>query len=231
MTRAGSTPSEPAEGPVALVLVGDDPVAGTGIAAGALSAHADLVVAVDSGLHVAERSGRPPHLVVGDMDSVDPSALDRARAGGAEVRTHPVDKDHTDLELALLEVAARGCRRAIVVGGSGGRMDHLLGGALTLCAPEHAGIGIEAWWGTSRLLPVHGRRVLRVAPGTTLSLVAVNGAADGVRTEGLRFPLRGERLGPGSSRGISNVAESEHVAVSVESGAVLIIVPDEEASP
>ena len=51
-------------------------------------------------------------------------------------------------------------------------------------------------------------------PGELVSLLAVNGPAEGVTTEGLAYPLRGETLEPGSTRGVSNVfaAEARHRA-------------------
>ena len=51
--------------------------------------------------------------------------------------------------------------------------------------------------------------MLEGEPGELVTLVAVNGPAEGVTTEGLAYPLRGETLEPGSSRGVSNVFESE----------------------
>src|SRR5690606_2396774 len=57
---------------------------------------ADLVVAADSGAAAVLAAGRVPHLVVGDLDS-----LDQPLPPGAEVERHPRDKDQSDLELAV----------------------------------------------------------------------------------------------------------------------------------
>jgi thiamine pyrophosphokinase len=54
----------------------------------------------------------------------------------------------------------------------------------------------------------------------------VSGAAT-VSTDGLRYPLRGEALLPGSSRGISNeVADPETASVQVEAGVLLVVRPE-----
>ena len=66
-----------------------------------------LVVAADSGLDLARRLGVPVDLVVGDFDSVDPAGLAAAAAAGSVLERHPVDKDATDLELALDAVLRR----------------------------------------------------------------------------------------------------------------------------
>ena len=56
---------------------------------------------------------------------------------------------------------------------------------------------------------LRGERELEGEPGELLTLLAVNGPAEGVTTEGLAYPLRGETLEPGSSRGVSNVFAAE----------------------
>src|SRR5438093_11623178 len=126
-------PAEGLMGTVALVFAGGDP----------LPRHAhddlpppDLVVAADSGIEHAVAAGYHVDLVVGDLDSADPRTVSAARAAGAVVEHHPEAKDATDLELALAAVRDRDCTRAIVVGGHGGRGDHLLANALHLTSPE-----------------------------------------------------------------------------------------------
>ncbi len=47
----------------------------------------------------------------------------------------------------------------------------------------------------------------------------------GVTTEGLAYPLRGETLEAGSSRGVSNVFVEETARISVERGVLLAIRP------
>lgn len=186
----------------------------------------DVVVAVDSGLHVARSLGWQADLVVGDMDSVDPAALQHALDAGVEAQRHDSDKDATDLELALRQVVAQGVRRAVVVAGDGGRMDHLLGSVLTLCDPAFAGLDIEAWLGHALVLPVRGTRTVHLRPGTLLSILPVHGDAV-VRTEGLRWPLHGERLAAGTSRGLSNEVTASPAVVTVDEGVAAVVVPEE----
>ncbi|CAN5642086.1 thiamine diphosphokinase [soil metagenome] len=197
-------------------------------ALGPLLMVADLVVAVDSGLHLARAFDLNVDLVIGDMDSVDPAVLEQAAASGAEVSRFPADKDFTDLELALDEVASRGVTAVTVIGSGEGRLDHLLGGLLTLAAPRFSTMRIDAWLGSAYVCVVHDERRIVGAPGALLSILPVNGTASGVRTSGLRWPLRGEQLAPGSSRGVSNEFLDEVAHVSVDEGCVVVVVPQEE---
>lgn len=55
-------------------------------------------------------------LLIGDLDSVSPEAL----SGVARVERHPVDKDATDLELALAAAARLEPASILVLGGATG---------------------------------------------------------------------------------------------------------------
>jgi thiamine pyrophosphokinase len=187
---------------------------------------AELVVAADSGLEHASAAGRPADVIVGDLDSVDPVALAAAIEAGITVERHAVDKDQTDLELALDAVWTRGARRVLVLGAGGGRLDHFLANALLLASPTLADLEIEAWVGPARVVVVRSRAQLHGKPGSLLSLLALGGPARGVRTAGLRFALHGEDLQPGSTRGVSNELSEPRAVVSLEHGVLLAVQPD-----
>ena len=89
-------------------------------------------------------------------------------------------------------------------------------------------VAVEAVVGSAWVAALHGpgHQALRGRPGELLTLLAVGGPADSVRTEGLRYPLRGERLLPGSGRGISNELLGTDAAVSVGSGSLLVVQPE-----
>ena len=186
---------------------------------------AETVVAADGGLLRARALGLGVDVVVGDLDSATPEALAAAEAEGARIVRHPQAKDATDLELALDEAVALGARRVLVVASAGGRLDHLLGSVLLLAEERYAGLELDALVGDALVHVVRGERTLRGAPGELLTLVPLGGAADGVTTDGLEYPLRGETLEPGSSRGVSNVFEGEAARVEVDQGVLLAILP------
>ncbi len=188
---------------------------------------ASLTIAADGGLHHADRAERSVDVLVGDLDSVDGDALARARATGCEVIAHPTDKDTTDLDLALMLALERwgAPTRAtvLVVGGHGGRLDHLLGNLLVLSADRYAALEINGWLGTEVVHVVRGQTQLHRGSGRTVSLLAVSGPAVGVTTEGLRFPLTDATLAVGSSLGLSNTLLTASAQVTVRSGVLLAV--------
>jgi thiamine pyrophosphokinase len=184
-----------------------------------------LVVAADSGLHHAQQLGVAVDVVVGDFDSVDDGRLKDAIANGARVEQFPTDKDFTDLELALQTAVRIGASDVLVVGGAGGRLDHFLANLLLLASPEFAAVRVSGLIGAARCAVVRDRTELRGEPGSLVTLLALGGPAGGVRTEGLRYPLRNEDLFPGSSRGVSNEMEKTRALVDVASGVLLAVQP------
>ena len=188
-----------------------------------------LVIAADAGLGEANRLGLTVDLLVGDLDSVDPVDLERFEDTGGEVRRHPEDKDATDLDLAITEAIVAGAGRIVVVGGDGGRLDHLFGNAVLLTSSRHAEVEVDAVFGASRLHVVRGRREFVGSPGELISLFALGGPAQGVSTDGLRWPLERATLEPGSSLGVSNRFLAETAVVAVTAGVVLAIRPGTES--
>ena len=180
------------------------------------------VIAADGGADHAIALGLEIELAVGDFDSVTPATL---ASLGDRVERHPVDKDATDLELALRAALTLDPRRILVVGGVEGRLDHLLGELLILGADELAGVEVDAVLGEARIHVVRGERSLVGWEGELISLFALHGPAEGIVTDGLRYPLRGETLLPGSSRGISNMFATSEAQITVERGLLLAVRP------
>lgn len=189
---------------------------------------APTVVAADGGLDRAVALGLDVDVVIGDLDSASPAALAAAESTGTRVVRHPVAKDATDLELALDEAVSLGAQRVLVVASADGRLDHLLSALLLLASDRYADVEIDALVGDTLVHVVRGSRSLSGDPGDLVTLLPLGGAADGVSTEGLAYPLRGETLAPGSSRGVSNVFSTPEAIVTVERGVVLALRPGRE---
>ena len=189
------------------------------------------VIAADSGVDAALAIGLAVAVVVGDLDSATPEAVAKAEAAGARVERHPADKDETDLALAL--ALARSLvvddGEIVVVGVEGGRLDHLLAGILVLADPRFG--RVRAHLGDATIHVVHGpgEVVVDAATGALVTLVPVGGDALGVRTTGLRYPLRSEPLPAATTRGVSNVVDSAGATVALDTGTLLVVVPGELA--
>jgi len=185
------------------------------------------VIAADGGLDRAAALGLEVDVLVGDLDSVSPAALARAESAGTRIVRHPVAKDATDLELALDEALALGARRVLVIASAGGRLDHLAASLLLLGAERYAELELDALVGDALVHVVRSARTLRGTPGELLTLLPLGDGAEGVTTSGLEYPLDGETLGPGSTRGVSNVFTTAEARVTLAEGILLAIRPRE----
>ncbi|MEO7664951.1 MAG: thiamine diphosphokinase [Candidatus Limnocylindrales bacterium] len=191
----------------------------------------DAVVAADGGARLAGPLGLAIDRWVGDGDSLGADAVEALRAAGVRVDLARRDKDETDSELALLAATeVPGVGRITILGALGGpRVDHALANVGLLGHPAAAGLAVEildpgarirlldaGMTGPGSSMDLGGRT------GDLVSLIPL-GEVDGVVTSGLRYPLRGEPLPPGLARGISNVREDAHAAVTIRSGRLLVV--------
>jgi thiamine pyrophosphokinase len=185
----------------------------------------DYVVAADAGALALERWKLQPHIIVGDMDSLGDAGVERFARQGIPVAKFSVAKDESDLELAVAQAIAAGANEVVLLGALGGeRLDHETANLLLLADPGYNDVRIEARRGALRIRAIRGKGSLALAGpiGALVTLLPVNGDADGVTTEGLRYPLRGETLRFGRARGLSNGIASFPAAISLDKGTLLV---------
>ena len=192
-----------------------------------------IVIAADGGARHAPALGVRIDRWVGDGDSIGSSELDRLAAEGVGIDRADRDKDESDAELAVLGAIAAGAGAVVVLGGLGGtRIDHALSNVGLLVHPALE--GREAWLYDERAARISllsapdsagGSRTRAYAgrAGDILSLVPAGTTAHGVTTGGLRYPLVGESLILGRTRGVSNVRTAAEARVTLESGRLLVI--------
>jgi thiamine pyrophosphokinase len=206
---------------------------GSGELDGVFIPEAGYVIAADSGARTAMELGLRVDQLVGDLDSAPASVRDWVSESGGHVERYPEAKDATDLELALAAAAGRTPppRRIVVLGSAGGRLDHLLGGALLLAAPAWAGADatrvplIEARLGPATVTVIREHAELTGAPGELVSVLPVGGPARGVTLSGLLYPLRDAVLSPGTTLGTSNEFTAARASIDVKDGVVLAVQP------
>ena len=188
---------------------------------------AGVTIGVDGGALAIERCGARPDWVVGDFDSLSEADLAGLRAGGAEIRRYPPEKDYTDLEIGLDLARELGASSALIFGATGNRLDHTLTNLGMLRRAADLGLAAVIHGPGQRIRLLRpGRTVFAGVPRQVLSLVPLGGEAVGVVTEGLRYPLREETLYLGRSRGVHNEFLGCEAAVSLKDGELLAFIFD-----
>lgn len=185
---------------------------------------ADLRIAADGGavnarahLHLA------PHILIGDLDSIDLATRAWCEQAGAEIIQHPREKDETDLELAIDLAIARGATDLTILGALGDRFDHTIANALLLIKPMRAGVIARLAAADSETWVAAEHTTMAGIIGETISLIPLSDRVDGITTTGLRYPLRNESLYLGSPRGVSNELIAEQAEVTWTNGMLLIV--------
>ena len=188
-----------------------------------------LIVAADGGAARCLSAGVTPDVVVGDLDSLPADGLARLRALGVELRVAAADKDESDMELCLLAALEAGAQRVSIVGALGGvRPEHSIANLLLLADPRLDGVEVAVVGEGSRITRIGtavgpGELAVDGAAGDFVSLFALGAVVEGVITHGLRFPLRGEALPLGPSRGLSNELLGARASVSSRRGCLLVV--------
>ncbi|HKX76314.1 MAG TPA: thiamine diphosphokinase [Acidimicrobiia bacterium] len=180
-----------------------------------------FVIAADSGLHHASRLGLRVDVVIGDLDSVEAEVL--TRHAEARIVSHSPQKDRTDLELALEAALSLDPTRVIVVGGSGGRLDHLLANAALLAAEKFAQVDMMWMAAGSAVHVVRAALEIHGSQGDTVSLLALGGQVSGVTTRGLQWALVDATLEFGTTWGVSNRMTGPVARVQVRQGMLLVV--------
>lgn len=183
----------------------------------------DLVITTDGAANGLVAIGCIPHVVVGDLDSIEPqvcASLEQL----SEVR-HVACQESTDLEKAFRLALERGAEEIVVSGIGGGRLDHAITNMavlhrfcreipIRLIEPSGYGVFLTAT-GRDETLSFSG------PIGRIVSLLPI-GTVEQVYTEGLRYPLRGEALVWGVREGQSNEAVAEQITLSIRRGVLLV---------
>lgn len=183
----------------------------------------DYLVAVDGGLRHLLALDRFPHILIGDLDSVQAADLDAVQNKAIPILHLDIRKDVTDLEAALQHVIDAGYSRIQIVAGWGDRMDHSLSNLLVLTKPDWREVDIrlvdenmEAYLVKSGV-EIHGNR------GDLISLIPLDEEVTKVTSQGLEYPLTNESLFRWNARGVSNVMLSSQAMIHFQSGDLLCV--------
>lgn len=186
----------------------------------------DMIMAADSGMDFLYRNHLTPDIIVGDFDSVDHDALDFFREDKRIefCRLDPV-KDDTDTEYAIRDALSRGITQLTILGGTGSRLDHVLGNISLLGIGLEENVEIE-------LVDEHNRVRMIDKPlsirrdeqfGRFVSLIPYTGNVEHVILTGFKYTLDDYTMGGFNSLGVSNEIKEEVARIEFSSGILLVI--------
>lgn len=186
----------------------------------------DVILAADSGMDFLYRTQILPDIIVGDFDSVEPKVLDffREKEQIDICVLNPV-KDDTDTEFAIREAIRRGATDITIIGGTGTRLDHVLGNISLLGIGLEEGVRMELLDAHNRICMIDHSVTLKKKEqyGNYLSLIPYNGKVTGVTLKGVKYPLCDYTMGGFNSLGISNEIVDDEASIELTLGQLLVI--------
>ena len=183
---------------------------------------------MDGALKFCKEQNIVPTRIVGDFDTLDPEILTWYQTHTQiEIRQFNPVKDATDTQIAIELAMELGSRKITLIGGTGTRLDHVLGNIQTLYLPFVKGIDCRIVDAHNRIRLVSGELHLKMAEqwGKYVSLIPFTTDVEGVDLIGFKYPLEKFSftvLGTGS-RGVSNEIAEEEAVIRIEKGIMILV--------
>jgi len=176
------------------------------------------IVAADSGLDYCLKHNITPDYIIGDMDSLTSvNILDRFSCDIIE--QHSSEKDYTDTELGLLHLDKVDCSSKILIGGGGGRLDHILAIRSLYERPDPPVLWIT---GQEEIHYIDREIQSTGKVGETVSFFPVGDENCTMVSRGLKWPLDHLYWNRGDF-GISNTITESSFSVRMRSGHLIMI--------
>ncbi len=176
----------------------------------------DYILAADGGLCLARQLGVTPAAVIADLDSASaPTDI--------PLRRLPIRKDDTDTAAAVSFAREQGYTDFLILGGTGGRLDHQHANMLLLVSLARQGCRATLADTHNRITATTSSPVkLEHLTGWSLSLFAFEETVTALSIRGASYPLDGYDLHPADPLCVSNHTEGADCTVTFDSGTLLI---------
>ncbi len=178
-----------------------------------------LIICADSGLHIAEKTGITPDLIVGDFDSYTGTLPENV-----EIYRSVPEKDDTDTLMAVRIAIDRGYDEIRLYGGLGARFDHSFANIQTLIFAYEKGCKMTIY-DADNILTVRGAGEYEFPckHDWYFSLFALTEKADIGELKGVKYPLENYIMSIAYPIGVSNEITADNAYLKINSGLVLVI--------
>lgn len=184
------------------------------------------IIGVDRGMEFLYRNQIMPSYIVGDFDSVSEEIGNYYRKQtDVPIREYNPVKDASDTEIAIRLAVTLGCKELLILGATGGRLDHLWANVQSLMIPLRAGIDARILDEQNRIRLIKGEITLKrtEAYGPYFSVFPLGDKIYGFNITGARYPLKDHTLTPYDSLCVSNQFAEDEVRISAPDGVVILM--------
>lgn len=186
----------------------------------------DCILAADRGMEFCYRNQIKPDVILGDYDSADKTILEAFRRQSViEWHQYQPEKDYTDSEIAIGKAMERNSSEIHILGGTGTRLDHVLGNIQLLMQPLAKDIPCFLIDFHNRIRLLKERAVLRKSQqfGTYVSLLPLTTEVTGVTLTGMKYPLQDAAFTSDNTLGVSNEIVEDEAVIDLKNGILIMI--------
>lgn len=184
------------------------------------------IIGVDRGVNYLYKHQIIPQYIVGDFDSIDSDIIEYYRnETNVPIREYNPIKDASDTEIAIRLAITLGSKEVIVLGATGGRVDHLWANIQTLAVACKAGVKAYILDDRDKIWVIDKPCELKKsdAYGPYLSIFPLNGEVFDFNLTGTKWPLSHHTLKPCDSLTVSNQFEDDMVRIDFPDGLLAIM--------
>ena len=182
-----------------------------------LNINTEHLFCADGGAKKALELNYIPKEVWGDFDSLDQISLDLLKSNNVTIKKFNKDKDFTDGELLISYVTSLNYDEIYIIGGLGGRIDHMLTNINLIFKYKNI-IFIDR---SEKLFLVTSNFILKNNLNKRISFIPFSDTIENLTLEGFFYPLKNHTLKRGDSTCLSNIITSEEAFISFSSGKLL----------
>jgi thiamine pyrophosphokinase len=181
---------------------------------------ADLFICADNAGHPYDQLPSVPDLVIGDFDSIAGHIIN-GKTGPTML--HVPDQDSTDGEKAILHAISEGCTEGIMLGATGGSLDHTLYNcALMEKYSDRFRICICNEHGLTIRCDNTEKYIWELQPGTVFSIIPFYHKSFGISIRGAAYNMKNNDIVFGEASTVSNHVIEPPLSISITKGTLLV---------
>lgn len=185
-----------------------------------------IIIGVDRGSEWLIANNLIPDYFIGDFDSVGQHFLESVKEQFPEkIHISPVEKDETDTDLAMRLAVSLEPENIIIIGGTGTRLDHVVGNIHLLLQAEKKLITAQIIDLNNRvqlLLPDRKKQFTK-SGYKYLSIIPFSEKVEGINLDGFKYSLNNGVMEIGNPFGISNEIIKKTGTISITKGILIVI--------
>jgi thiamine pyrophosphokinase len=180
--------------------------------------NADYIIAADAGLYLLYKIKIKPDLIIGDMDSIKQSILNKYKY--VSIEKYPEDKDYTDSELAIMKARQLNPDNISIFASTGDYLDHSFANIINLFKYQNDKINMELITKNSSVYPVFNKKTIIDKKNHRFSLLPLT-KLENLSLKGCKYDFKNKKDISIFDYSISNVITDNICTISFKKAAII----------